>query len=105
MKSDRDNTPRTRSVTFRGVPANRSTLQLSPLGLPRIGSSAPTGTVDAAAPAVAKDAAMRADLAAALPDDGPGNRTTAVVIALLAVLLAAGLLIDQARSPREAVEP
>jgi ABC-type uncharacterized transport system involved in gliding motility auxiliary subunit len=111
MKSDRDNTPRTRSVTFRGVPANRSTLQLSPLGLPRIGTSAATPTVDAAAVAAASEQATEQATEVALPaakaaaaSSGSDGRATAVAFAFGALLLAGGLLIDQTRKARQLVE-
>lgn len=97
-----------RSVTFPGIRAG-STLQLSPLGLPRL--SAPTPVVEmaelateSATTAAAKAASDRLVLpamqAAAVPQPTGESRATAAALAIGALLLAAGLMIDQTRKAR-----
>jgi hypothetical protein len=82
-----------------------SSLELSPLALPRFGmggTPAVTANQLATGEAVAQDVVLPAAQAAAqLPDD---SRTTAVVMAFSLLLLASGLLIDQWRKARTPVE-
>lgn len=82
-----------------------SSLELSPLALPRFGmggTPAVTATDLATGNAVAEDVVLPAARAAAqLPDD---SRTTAVVMAFSLLLLASGLLIDQWRKARTPVQ-
>lgn len=77
-----------------------STLELGPLALPRF--SGPATTPSASAPssdAVAERLVLpAARAAAALPTQ---SRTMAVAVALGTLLLAAGLLVDQARRARQ----
>lgn len=82
-----------------------SSLELSPLALPKFGmGGTPAVTADqlATGEAVAEDVVLPAAQAAAqLPDD---SRTTAVVMAFSLLLLASGLLIDQWRKARTPVQ-
>jgi len=77
-----------------------STLELGPLALPRFsGPSAAPAAAQPAIDAVAERLILPAARAAAsLPEH---SRTTAVAVAVGTLLLAAGLLVDQARRARQ----
>ena len=79
-----------------------SSLTLGPLALPSFGlTTAPATSADArAADALAREVVMPAVAAAATPDLPDGSRATAVVMALSALMLAVGLLLDQRRKAR-----
>jgi hypothetical protein len=95
----------TRSSRVPDVPMG-STLELGPLALPSFGlAGTPAVTADQLASiATTTDGGTlsAAKAAAELPDD---SKATGVVMALSVLLLAAGLLIDQARKARLPLQP
>jgi hypothetical protein len=78
------------------------TLQLGPLALPRFGlTTAPAASAEElATEAVVENVVLPAVSAAVTPEAPDSSKATAVVVAISTLMLAAGLLIDQARKAR-----